>query len=74
MNQIMQHSISCMANSVDPDQPASSTLFTRKPAYRFRKLKMLNWFFLSFNAVYVICNVTRKIVLTFSNIFSEKAS
>ena len=24
INQIMQHSISCMANSEDPDQPASS--------------------------------------------------
>ena len=24
INQIMQHSIRCMANSVDPDQPASS--------------------------------------------------
>ena len=24
MNQIMQHSIHCMANSLDPDQPASS--------------------------------------------------
>ena len=23
INQIIQHSISCMANSVDPDQPAS---------------------------------------------------
>ena len=23
INQTMQHSISCMANSVDPDQPAS---------------------------------------------------
>ena len=38
----MQHS--CMANSVDPDQPASSeagrsgyTLFAGKPEYRFRK-------------------------------------
>ena len=24
INKIMQHSIRCMANSVDPDQPASS--------------------------------------------------
>ena len=56
----MQHSISCMANSVDPEQPASEeagwsgfTLFARKPEYRFRKLKMLNWLCLSINAVYV---------------------
>ena len=76
MNQIMQHSIRCMANSVDPDQPASSeagrsgsTLFARKPAYRFRKLKMINWFCLSINAVYVICNVSKK---NSSNIFSKK--
>ena len=60
MNQIMQLSIRCMANSVDPDQPASSetgcsgfTLFARKPEYRLRKLKMLNWFCLSINAMCV---------------------
>ena len=58
MNQFMQHSIRCMAKSVDPDQPASEC--------RFRKLKMLNRFCRSINAVYVICNVTKKIVLTFS--------
>ena len=68
MNQIMKHSIHCIANIVDPDQPASSeaglsgsTLFARKPEYRFRKLKTLNWFCLSIKGVYVICNV-----LTFS--------
>ena len=67
-----------MANNVDPDQPASSeaglsgsTLFARKPEYRLRKLKMVNWFCLSINAVYVICNVTKK---NSCNFFSEKAS
>ena len=40
----MQHHISCMANSVDPDQPASKeaglsefTLFARKHEYLFIK-------------------------------------
>ena len=77
MNQIMQHSIRYMANSVDPDQPASSeaggtgsTLFARKTAYRFRKLKMLKLVLSINNAVYLICNVTKNS----SNIFSEKAS
>ena len=63
----MQHSISCTANSVDTDQPASeeagrsgSTLFAMKPEYRYRKLKMLNWCCLSINAVYIIFNVTKK--------------
>ena len=43
----MQHSISCMANSVDPGKPASeeeagSIPFANKSKYWFRKMKMIN--------------------------------
>ena len=75
MKQIMPHSIRCMANSVDSDQPASHAAdldphclqrSLSKGHNMFRKLKILNWFCLSNNAVYIICNVTKKIVLRFS--------
>ena len=54
INQIMQQSIRCMANSVDTDQPASEEAgCSGSTLCAGRKLKMLNWFCLSINAVYV---------------------
>ena len=71
----MQHSISWMANNVDPDQPASeeagwsgSSLFEKKPKYWFRKMKKINSYCQSIYMVHVYlnanCDVTDKIVIT----------
>ena len=69
----MQHSISCMTNSVDPDQPASSDLDLHCLNGNLNMgSERLKCFLLSINVLYVCYRLNLfkmlliKIVLTFS--------